>query len=94
MSKFFRIVILSGAVALVGCSGQKFTPTLNPPPPTPLSLEEWKSLPISEKYDGVTFDRLRMNDPQLKSDAVWNDFMQRVIIPERNQDIPPVPVNP
>lgn len=91
MRKSLSILLLSMALGLTGCGGPSFKPTLNPPPPTPLSLDDWKSLPLSEKYDGVTFDRLRMNDPQLRSDAAWDDFMKRVIIPERNRDIPPSP---
>lgn len=63
----------------------------NPPPPTVLTLEEWKKLPIPEKYDEGTFDRLRMQDPKLQDDRAWHDYMAREIIPERKKDIPGTP---
>lgn len=74
----------------IGCGGK-----IQPPPPSPeltaLSLEEWKSLPLDVKYDGATFDRLRMNDPRLQDERFWMSYMATHIIPERKKDIPGVP---
>jgi hypothetical protein len=76
-----------------GCSGQ-----VTPPPPVPtttaLTLDEWKTLPLDVKYDGATFDRLRMTDQRLQDERAWMSFMATHIIPERKKDIPGVPGQP
>ncbi|MCC6510698.1 MAG: hypothetical protein IT423_16460 [Pirellulaceae bacterium] len=61
----------------------------NPAQPTALSWEEWKKLPIPEKHDEAAYDRLRLGNPQLKSDKAWRVFMIKEVIPERKRDIPP-----
>lgn len=79
--------------SLTGCGDN-----VKPPPPAPaltaLSLEEWRQLPIDQKYDGATFDRLRMSDPRLQDERAWLTYMARHIIPERKQDIPGTPGQP
>jgi hypothetical protein len=77
----------------VGCSGGSSPPTL-PSPLPPLTVEEWKSLPVEEKYDEGTFDRLREQDPKLKGDREWARFMKEVVVPERKIDIRGVPGQP
>lgn len=57
-------------------------------PLPPLTVEEWKLLPIEEKYDAGTFERLKDGDPDLKSPKAWDKFMREVIVPERKTDIP------
>src|SRR5438128_11767434 len=64
------------------------------PPPTALTLEEWKTLPIEEKYDGATFERLKLADPKLQNDRNWAYYEKQYIIPERKKDIPSHPGNP
>lgn len=76
-------------VALIGC-GSEPLPTPSPEP-TAISLAEWKALPIDEKYDGATLDRLRMSDPKLQNERAWNAFMAKEVIPERKRDIPGTP---
>lgn len=76
--------------AAMGCGGEiepRTTPLVLPP----LSVEEWKTLPIEEKYDQGTFDRLREADEKLRPDRAWEKFMTEVVIPERQKDIPSVP---
>ena len=85
----FRIAGVVCLLALAGC-GDNGPPTL-PPAPTPLNVQEWKSLEIQVKYDEATFDRLKLNDPKLKSDREWHRFMREVVVPERKKDIPGVP---
>lgn len=80
-------------LVLAGCDGTEVVPT-NPPAPTALTLDEWKKLPIPEKYDESAFERLRLADPKLKSDSAWRAFMKKEIMPERDQDIPRAPAAP
>ena len=84
------IFLLLNASLVMGCGS-------SPPPPAPLAaptaltLEEWKTLPVDLKYDGATFDRLRMNNPQLQNERAWQAYMNYYIIPERKKDIPYAP---
>lgn len=72
---------------LVGCGGE-MTPPTTPPAPTPLSVAEWRELPVGEKYDEATFDRLKLQDPKLKEDRNWARFMAETVVPERKKDLP------
>lgn len=83
-----RILLAAALVAVVGCGGELKPPPL-PEPLQPLSVEEWKTLPALEKYDGETLDRLRIDNPDLKSDAFWDKFFQEVVVPSRKIDVPP-----
>jgi hypothetical protein len=76
---------------VAGCGKTPDPPSL-PVAPTPLSLEEWKSISdISDKYDGATLDRLRMGHPRLKNERAWESYMKQNVIPERKKDIPGSP---
>lgn len=90
MSRFLAIALCICLLSCAGCGR-----TQGPPQPiaplTPLSLAEWKKLPIDVKYDEATFERLKLADPKLQSEAAWNDFMMKVVIPERKVDIPGTP---
>ena len=61
----FAPVILSGVLFVLGCGGGDVAENDGPPPQ--LTVEAWRELPIEEKYDEATFDRLKDADPQLKS---------------------------
>jgi hypothetical protein len=72
---------------MFGCG----SPAAPPPPPSapePLTVEEWRDLEISEKYDEGTFERLKLTNPKLKSEREWDLFMKKVVIPERKIDMP------
>lgn len=87
-----RTMLLAALFAAVGCGGELKPPPL-PEPPKPLTVEEWNALPVVEKYDGETLDRLRIDNPALKSEAGWDKFFQEVVIPQRRIDVPPVTTN-
>jgi len=88
--RFLAVLLLTLAALLAGCS--KTPPPPAPlPPPTALTLEEWRALPIQEKYDGATFERLRMNNPQLQNEQNWKAYERQYILPERQKDIPTPP---
>ncbi len=85
----FAPVILSGVLFVLGCGGGDVAENDGPPPQ--LTVEAWRELPIEEKYDEATFDRLKDADPQLKSPRAWDKFMREVVVPERKIDIPQTP---
>lgn len=78
---------LACCCGLSGCGGSPQQTVIELPPKEPLSVEEWKTLPVEEKYEHDAFERLRLSDSQLKSDAAWDAFMRDVIVPERKKDI-------
>ncbi len=82
-------ILLGGVLLILGCGGEAVENTDGPPPP--LTVEAWKELPIEEKYDASTFERLKDADPKLQSDREWDKFMRNVVIPERKVDIPGAP---
>jgi hypothetical protein len=45
-------------------------------------------LPVTEKYDETTLERLKRNDPNLKTAHGWNRFMIETVVPERKKDLP------
>ncbi|MEZ6090075.1 MAG: hypothetical protein R3C05_19015 [Pirellulaceae bacterium] len=78
---------------IVGCGDEPTPgPFLGPLPP--LTVEQWRQLPVQEKYDESTFDRLREQDSNLQSERVWDKFMKEVVVPERTKDGIPAPGQP
>ena len=73
---------------LTGCSDAPQQTVIDLPPVQPLTVDEWKTMPVDTKYENDTFERLKLNDPKLNDEAAWNAFMRSVIVPERKQDIP------
>ena len=73
-------------VTTLGCGESKPKPLPGPAPP--LTVADWKVLPVEEKYDEATFERLRKQDPKLNTPREWDRFMMEVVMPERRQDIP------
>lgn len=90
MSRLLTFAFLAAVILMAGC-GRTQPPPQPLAPPTPLSVEEWKKLPVDIKYDEATFERLKLADQKLQTEAGWNDFMMKVIIPERKIDIPGTP---
>lgn len=84
------LLVLAAALLTSGCDQVESVPA-NPPAPTPLSLDEWRKLPMAEKYDEAFLERVRMSKPELKSDRAWKAFMDKEILPERKKDIPSKP---
>jgi hypothetical protein len=77
------------ALALTGCgSASKNVP----PPTTPLTVAQWQTLDVEQKYAPETFDRLKQGDPKLQDPREWDNFFASVIVPNRKKDIPLGPV--
>lgn len=94
MTRYWIVSALLFSVALVVGCGEGAPQAPAPlPPPTALTLDDWKKLPIEEKYDGATFERLKLNDPNLQHPRNWAAFEYQYIIPERKKDIPSHPGN-
>lgn len=91
---FFALAVMISTGLTAGCGdGGNLKPPAPLPPPTALTLEDWKKLPLDEKYDGATFERLKMNDPNLQHPRNWAAYEYQYIIPERKKDIPGHPSN-
>ena len=76
---------LIGAV-LIGCGGQP--PAMTPIAPSSLSLDQWRQLPVQQKYAPETLQVLRSSDPKLADERAWARTMQEVVAPERVKDLP------
>lgn len=77
-------------IFVTGC-GVEVSPPQLPSELPALTLEQWKTLPVEEKYDDGTLQRLRAADEKLRSERAWQTFMKDVVMPERMIDIPLVP---
>ena len=88
---FQRLIVVSVLVVLapiVGC-GSSEREIVTPQPLTPLTRAEWHAMEdLGVKYDPISFERLQLGDPSLRSDAAWNKFFQTVVIPEQKKDFP------
>jgi hypothetical protein len=70
---------------LVGCRNTP-PPPAAVPPPTALTLEEWRTLPVDVKHDGATYERLRLQHPQLQHERTWQVWFNQNVLPERTKD--------
>lgn len=92
LKRFTQLLMMSTLLAALGCGNSDNRPILDEiPAPTPLTVEEWKQLPIVEKYDELSLERLKLNDPKLKNPSAWNAFVKSQILPERKKDFPSTP---
>ena len=82
----YRFVALFVACLLLGCSGESdSTANRND---EPITVEAWMKLEAHEKYAPETFERLKKNDPALRDEYNWDQFMREFVVPERRKDIP------
>ncbi len=82
----FQLFSLTIAIA-IGCSSPK-NEIIEIQPPTALTITDWATLPVEEKYAPETFERLKIGDPKLNDEENWDKFMREVIVPARKIDIP------
>ena len=88
MSALSYWLICMVLLSVLACSEQKPTASEVTNSDSSLTIEQWKSLPPSEKYDGAALKRLRKHDDKLKSERAWQKFMKKVVGPEMRVDMP------
>lgn len=54
--------------------------------PEVLTVEAWKQLDPSIKFDGTTLEKLRMDNKQFRSSRAWSKFYQEEVRPEMAKD--------
>lgn len=83
--RIFLVILL--AAPLSGCGSQR---TAETPAAAegPVSVEQWRELPVEEKYQPETLERLRASDPELEDERAWSRMMRDVVVPARMQDLP------
>lgn len=84
MTARIALLILTIALALTGC-GKKSSKT---EASAPLTVAEWKCMPVDQKYLPETLERLKAGDPNLNTPEGWEEFQRTVVAPSRKQDFP------
>ena len=74
-------------MALAGCDGGG--PDNPSPEHVPLTQAEWQTMPADQKYEVVTFERLKLGNPELQDDREWNRFYKSVVLPAKKADSTP-----
>ena len=88
LRRYVALSLLTALSMIVGC-GSPEREIVPPQPLTPLTRAEWHAMEdLGVKYDPVSFERLQLGDPSLRSDAAWKKFFQTVVIPEQKKDFP------
>jgi hypothetical protein len=54
----------------------------------PLTVNDWKALPVDQKYAPETLERLKAGDPNLGTAEGWEAFQKNVVAPARKKDFP------
>jgi hypothetical protein len=69
----------------LGCSGAGSAPA---PQAAPMTVNDWKALPVEQKYTPETLERLKAGDPNLQTPEGWDAFQKNVVAPARRKDYP------
>lgn len=83
MTSFMRLGSAVMVFAVLGCGSAPHDQG-----PVPLTVAEWKKLPVAERYTPQTFERLKAGDPTLVDAEGWEKFSRTVLIPQRLRDFP------
>ncbi len=71
-----------GMASLAGCGK-------DPPPgslqQTPLTMDQWQQLPPEERYNIDSLERLKLGQPRLRDQRVWEQFTRKVLLPGKRQ---------
>jgi hypothetical protein len=81
------IVFVVGAALVAAVAGCGSTPA-TAPGKTPLTVEQWKTLPVQAKYEVETLERLKLGDPKLQDQRAWDKFTREVLLPAKKKDRP------
>jgi hypothetical protein len=80
-----RTCLMVLTLALAGCGGGGAAAT---GADVPLTVADWKALPVESKYSAETLERLKKGDPNLATADGWETFQKTVIAPSRKKDFP------
>ncbi len=76
------ILILVATLTLAGC-GRPMASR-----PAPLSVSDWRALPVDKKYTAEALERLKEGDPKLQTPEGWEAFSRTTLAQERKKDFP------
>ena len=57
------------------------------PKQEPLSVEQWKALQPSQKYDVDTLERVKAGEPRFQDEEAWDQFVRAVMLPAKRREI-------
>ena len=80
-----RTTLLLLTLASAGCGGGGPAESGSS---APLTVADWKALPVEQKYSTETLERLKKGDPNLETAEGWESFQKTVIGPSRKKDFP------
>jgi hypothetical protein len=75
-----RLLLLTVVSGLAGCGGK---PAAEPPP---LSVADWKAMPVDQKYTPEALERLKRGDPKLETPEGWEAFSRTTLAAARKKD--------
>ncbi len=78
------LLLLTVSFALVGCGRAPTKDLAN----EPLTVEDWKDMPVESKYEIGTFERLKLGEPKLQDDREWQLFARNVMLPAKKRELP------
>jgi hypothetical protein len=84
MKAVYGILLLVLTAGVVGCGGQPQSAE----PPAPLSVADWKTMPVDQKYQPETLERLKQGDPKLDTPEGWDAFSRSTLAENRKKDFP------
>jgi hypothetical protein len=80
------VLFVALALGLAGCGGSGSQgPSAQQ---APLTVNDWKALPVDQKYSSETLERLKTGDPGLQTAEGWETFQKNVVGPARRKDFP------
>jgi hypothetical protein len=82
MKPVLALVLLAGVLATAGCGAKPVGP------PAPMSVAEWKALPVDQKYTPEALERLKQGDPNLQTAEGWEAFSRTTLAEARKKDFP------
>jgi hypothetical protein len=80
-SLFLLLVLMT----VIGCGKTDPVPSAEE---KPLTLEQWKTLPVQEKYEVDTFERLKQGEPKFREQREWDKFARDTLMPAKKRDFP------
>lgn len=78
------IFMLCLSAFAAGCAGSHSESA----PPAPLTVADWRTMPVDQKYTPEAIERLKAGDPKLQTPEGWESFQKTVVLPSRKKDFP------